>query len=424
MRPQVQRLLAFVAARRYVLWVLADQVLVSGANFAAGVLLARLLGLQAYGQYVLLYAVLLYANTFANSLINMPMLTLAPRAEGEARRRQMLLGAMLLQLALSLLAALLVLGLGSLAGQLLPRWQADGQALLALAAAILAFQMQDWLRRYCFVGRDGPRAFVQDLLAYGGQLLLLWLLHRAGLLSVGTALVCLALPFALAFMLGSWHAGLRPRWHDARQALAALWRTSRDYLLSTQLQWAGSQGVLFIGAATLGAKSAGALRAGQNIVGPVNILYQALDNLVVVRCAGLLRDRGVAAARHYLKQVLVFAGMPLVVFFVGVSMVGEPLMVLAYGPDYAGYGHVIAWQAAYMASQFLVRVQMYWLRVLDENQRVSLATLLAAVISVVLTGLLTPNMHEAGVLAGMFAGSLASLLVLMTGGRRRQEGES
>src|SRR3546814_9068091 len=50
-------------------WVLADQSVVSGTNFITGVLLARFLGPEIFGLFVLLQAVILYVNSFQGALI-------------------------------------------------------------------------------------------------------------------------------------------------------------------------------------------------------------------------------------------------------------------------------------------------------------------------------------------------------------------
>ena len=59
-------------------WALADQSVVSGANFVTGILLARFLGPEMFGLYVLLQAVLLYVNSFQGALIFQPMMSAAP----------------------------------------------------------------------------------------------------------------------------------------------------------------------------------------------------------------------------------------------------------------------------------------------------------------------------------------------------------
>ena len=44
-------------------WVLADQALVSGVNFLNGILLARWLGITAYGTFALIWMAVLVASS-------------------------------------------------------------------------------------------------------------------------------------------------------------------------------------------------------------------------------------------------------------------------------------------------------------------------------------------------------------------------
>ena len=64
------------AARRKTKLVLGDQVIVSGANFVIGLLLARALGPTGYGQFVLNFNIILFAYGINIALINSPMLVL------------------------------------------------------------------------------------------------------------------------------------------------------------------------------------------------------------------------------------------------------------------------------------------------------------------------------------------------------------
>lgn len=79
-------------ARRQAFWVFSDQGLVSAINFLLGVVMARTLGVQGFGQWVLLWAMVLYANTICRAVILAPLLTELPRASPADARQQLLRG--------------------------------------------------------------------------------------------------------------------------------------------------------------------------------------------------------------------------------------------------------------------------------------------------------------------------------------------
>ena len=66
----------FGAARDFIVrdgqinWAVTDQALVSGANFATGVLLARSLGLEEFGRFTLLWMGLQLLNQIPFALVS------------------------------------------------------------------------------------------------------------------------------------------------------------------------------------------------------------------------------------------------------------------------------------------------------------------------------------------------------------------
>ena len=57
---------------------LADQILISGSNFVTMVLVGRGLGIAGFGQFSLVYNVLLLANMIQASLVTQPITCSAP----------------------------------------------------------------------------------------------------------------------------------------------------------------------------------------------------------------------------------------------------------------------------------------------------------------------------------------------------------
>lgn len=397
--------------RRNAAWTLIDQIWVSGCNFAVGVLLARILGVDQFGRWVLLWAVMLYANTLAQGFVNGPMMSIVPRTAGDEARSDLLRGALGLQLGLSTGIAAVIVLLGLAIGSAWPRLDA-GTALWPLALAVIVGQGQDWLRRYFFIQDRPVRALLIDVAAYGGQLASMVALHAFGRLDFIAAWWCFVLPFGLALGAGTVRERLRPGLRQMRVAFSTLGRAGRDYVLASQFHWAGSQGVLFVGAASLGAGVAGGVRSTQNLVGVANILFAALENLVPVRCATIWRERGPAAVKHYLMRILWLAGVPLLVFFVIVSVFSGPLVSLIYGPAFEPFAVLVVWQSAYMTVQFASRLLSYWCRTVDRTLRIALSTMATAAVSVVGTALLAPRWHEHGLMLALLLGALAALVVL------------
>ena len=402
---------ARVRSQQQALWVFSDQGFVSASNFVFGVLMARLLGVEGFGQWVLLWAVLLYANTICTALILSPLMIELPRAETETERLHILSGSLMAQLLLSGgLALLIALGVW-LTGQVFKAW-ALGSLVWPMAAAMVAYQLQDWARRCFFAQRRARPVLVSDLLAYGGQVLLVAVLGWYGKLNVQSAFLTVAGCYLLGFAVSLAQLRIRPSLRAARSLAAGMWRVSRDYFLAAQFQWIGANGVLFIGASALGLQSAAAIRVAINLLGPTNILLQALENLAPVQCSLRYKMGGHSALLAYLRKLLIAFGGPLAVLMLLISFLGTQLLTLAYGDAYSAFGYLVSLQCAYVFLSFLVRLLTFLRRALDQVQVVSLASLVSALAAVGSVAVLVRPLQDVGVMAGMLAGLSAALLLL------------
>ena len=272
-------------------WSLGDQAMVSGTNFVSGILLARFLGLEAFGAYVVAQTYLLYANTFLASLVVAPMMTAVPAIEAGAARTRALRGFFAYACLVVLFSVLLVQGAAALLGL----WS-DSLALaslaLPLAAAMTAFLLQDWGRRALYASVANRAVFLADIVAYGGQVLALLGLGLAAQLSAERALWVMAGCFSCSAAVILAGQRWRPDLASGREVMARHWRSSRDFFASWQLQWLGSSGVILFGTGLIGPQAAGAIRAAQNLLGPVNVGFQWMDNVIPVRAASRLRAQG------------------------------------------------------------------------------------------------------------------------------------
>ena len=72
-------MLALIRRYSHVNWALADQAVVSSANFLTGILVARFAGIEEYGVYVLAWVVLEIVQSFQDSLVILPMMSIGPK---------------------------------------------------------------------------------------------------------------------------------------------------------------------------------------------------------------------------------------------------------------------------------------------------------------------------------------------------------
>ena len=227
------------------LWPLADQALISGTNFVITILLARALTVEAFGGYALVYAGLMLFGGLQTALITQPHNVLGAIRHGVAYRRYNTTTA-LLQLLLATLSTLVVLaGWG---GSVLAGWS-TASLLLPLAGAVFAWQMQEFIRRVLYTEGRVSAAFVNDLIGYGGQLLLVAAGWYCSAVSASRALHFVTASSLLAALIGCWQ--LRGSW--SRRSEPGVVRENWQYgkwLLGACImsEWLATQLFLFVAA--------------------------------------------------------------------------------------------------------------------------------------------------------------------------------
>lgn len=399
----------------HVKWVVADQLMVSGMNFLTGILLARFLGVEGYGQFVLLYTVFLYGNTFQVALIIAPMVSIAPQASSEAERTNYLKGILTLQFLFSFLLSLLVV----LSGKGVGKWFSSiniEDSLLPLAISILFFQLQDWLRRYYFILGKGKAVFINDFISYGGQILLLLLFHELVKLTLANAFLAIAVSSAIAFFIGMLAENIIPTWSYASSAFQQSWRFGRDLLFSGQIYWAGSQGILILASGILGAKAVGGIRAAQNIVGPLSILFQAMENIIPLQAAQHYTQNQLTGLMNYIKKVSLSVGLLLAVPCIVIALLSKTLMELAYGKAYSGFAGLIVWPLLVAFIGFF-RIQcFYFFRTIGYTKEIIFNTIISTISVFFFTAILVNQFQETGIMLALVLGEVIGLIFILLRG--------
>lgn len=413
----MRRLSRLINRHRNANWALADQSVVSGSNFITGILLARFLGPEAFGFFVVLQSVMLYFNTFQGALIFQPMLSAAPQLTSSGRQ-QYLQGVFALQLMLTFGLAVIAAVLSLFADALFGFAGLTPPIVIALTAALVGFQLQDWQRRYYFVRENARAAFFNDMFSYGGQTALLLLASFGDYLNVANAFWIIAVTTTAAFIIGIANDRLLPMFTHARAVLNEGWRAGRDYLAAWQFQLLGTQGVFMIGAGAAGTQAVGGVRATQNIVGPINILFQAMENLIPIKAARRYASSGIPGLKRFLWRLTLLGTALLVPVLLLLSLFATPLIHALYGEKYMAFVSLVYWQALYVFIQFYQRQTFFFLRTIKATGVILRASVLIAILSLVVAALTIHRFHEVGIMMALLSGSSGGLLYALFEARK------
>lgn len=282
---------------------LADQGLVSGASFLFTILLARFLGVEAFGRFTLLWITVLFVNSLQFAAVLQPMMSIGVKqVESEMPAYY---GAVICQQLMMSAAAFVALLVGVEVGAIVvPDWGIRSLAL-PLGVAMFAGQAQDFFRRYLFVRGRPLVALANDGIRYLGQMALLYAVNElSGALTIVMALWVMS----AAAMLGTVHGvlcleKLTLRVDALRKTIRRHWQLARWLIPSMVMSWCTSQVYLLMAGAVLGAATVGVLRAAQTIFGVIDVLVFALDNFMPAHASEIFHRQGSIALHRHLKSL-------------------------------------------------------------------------------------------------------------------------
>lgn len=390
---------------------IADQLIVSGSNFATGIILVRGLGLEQFGVFTVAYALILLANSIQLSFICAPMITLAALSEDGAPREHFLRGMFGVQVRF---CATVTLASAVVSGVFL--WlkpQYGGVRLLTpFLLSLIFFMMQDWLRRYYFAAGKSQHSVWNDVISYVVQAILLLGLMLAHRLTVNTAFWSIAITSAAAFLLGWAIERIGYNGEEMREAWRRSRGQSRDLAIASQLQWVVYQGAMLIGAAVLGAEAAGSVRATQNVVGPVNVAYQAMENIVPIKAGEEMRQGGIRQVARFLFRFGCQGLLVLSALFLCIGIFSREFLSFFYGHKVAVYGGVLDLQLVYFLLFWPLRQFSYLFRTINRTPSLLIASLLAALVSLALIYPCVRTFQAMGIMIAAVAGQCVNLLYL------------
>jgi O-antigen/teichoic acid export membrane protein len=388
---------------------IADQIMVSGSNFLTGIILVRGLGLVAFGKFTVAYVILLLANSIQLSFISSPMITLGSLCATDEERLSFVRGVYGVQVVFCMLAT------AGTVGATVVYWIFDKSGLpsgflLPFSAAVAMFLMQDWLRRYYFTVGKATHSFWNDAISYLGQVIALGALWAMHWLTINTAFWAIAITSGLAFGTGAIMERLRSV--GAGQAWQRIRSLSIDLGIANQLQWLVYQGAMLVGASVAGPQAAGGVRATQNVIGPVNIAYQAMENIVPIRAAEEMRRSGIHGASRFLFKFGAAGFVALLLLFSAASVLSGRFLSFFYGHQLRVYADVLNLQMLYFLLAWPIRQLVFLFRTIENTRPILLSSILAAAISMSLVYPMVREYAALGIVMAALAGQIGNLAYL------------
>lgn len=394
--PSIGRRLT--SARAYLLAVV-DQGLVSASNFITGILVAKAVVPAEFGQYTLLFAVIMALAGVHNALIYAPMRVNKPARDVTDYFR--------VQVSLQwLLSGILVLV--SAPVMLMANVPATSVAIFALC--LILIQTQETGRVIYQVRYDAARLLLLDGVVHGVRLTLLILLSQIGSLNAAGALAVIALASTIAVLV-VWRDRLvtKPRLTAIRRVVADNWQYGRWILLEGVVSTFSVQIYLFLVALVLGSAAAGTYGALVNLANVVNVVTVGVMGMAIPRARAILKNSGAKAWRGWLLRLgmLLLAASTLALSIM--TWFSDEILATLYTPYYAQYSYlmpILAVSYALMAVNTVMSAACYT----SGRQQLGFYAKLVSLLVVVVGGY--PLLRYSG-LQGAMIGMLLTQMIWM-----------
>ncbi len=365
-----------------------DQALVSGVNFITGLVLARFLGIDAYGLFILLSGVILFASNIQNAIIISPMMVNGP-AHDQNEVHNYYQSSLLIQILLTLIFFMTILFIGYLLIIAGLKKHLDS-LILPLALATSGLLIQEYFRRYFFSIQNTIQALINDCISYGLQLITIIAAQFIYGIDIKLCLYIMAATSFIAVMHGILYSHLFTSITASplklhRNTIIEHWNFGKWLLARNITYWIGTQMVIYMTGILLSVTAVGAMGAARNIVGIVNILFLAIDNFATPRASVIYAKKSITGLRKYVNRLVVLGGLVTGGISILASAMPEFWLNLAYSVVYKGYGEiVIAWSLFYFIG-FFQRPYGIGLRVINSTKTLFKGTVLGSLISVSLS---------------------------------------
>ncbi|MGZ8594596.1 MAG: hypothetical protein ACXWYJ_02915 [Actinomycetota bacterium] len=270
-------------ASRRAIWGLGDQAFSSLTNFALSAVVARSVSPHEFGRFALVFAAYVLALGVVRSLGTLAVLVRFSAVTQERWR----------EAAATATGAAVVLGGATAAVCVVLALIVPGlrYALLALAVSLPGLLLQEsW--RHVFLARGRPSlAFVNDVIWATALVPALWIPIAAGASTVEPFILAWGAAAGVAALAGLAQARLVPAPSRGSGWIRTHWDLGGRQLGEFVANTGSNQLVMFIAGAVAGLATAGALRAGQVMLGPLTAMLQGVWFVTLPELVRVLRHR-------------------------------------------------------------------------------------------------------------------------------------
>ena len=337
---KVGAIFEFIKSKRHISWALADQGIVSGTNFINNMILARIFGVDLFGQFSLLWMIVLFAGNFQLVTIIQPLYVLGIKYKENDDYYSGVLFLQIIEAALFFVLSFF----GYCLFSILYLNELSVSVAVSLAFLIFFNMLQDFFRRLFFVKGTGSVAVLFDSINYFGRVIVLCWMYLWVRVDVVTVLWSFAIISFFTSYIGLLH--FKPKMVPLRLIMDILsehWDFSKWLTKSVFLQLAIGNLFVIVGSHIIGPSVAGIIRISQNLMGICHVLFLSIENFAPVGMATNLKNGGIKAFNRYSLRLGIGVTSVTLLFVLLIAAFPGFWIELIYGSEFLIYDEFLRW---------------------------------------------------------------------------------
>jgi O-antigen/teichoic acid export membrane protein len=282
-----------------------------------------------------------------------------------------------------------------------PEWRIVG-VLFSLPLVAALFVLQDFYRRVNFTLKKPERSLISDGIAYGGQPVLIMLLHYFDALSINHTFLAISALFGAVICYNFPKLKLTFNTLIIQNTITENWSFSKYLVGTALLQWVSGNFFIIVAGGLLGPVAIGAIRIAQNVVGVLHVLFSAMENIIPIKGAEILNQQGGVKAVHYFKTMLFKGGVVTLIILILIALFRTQIITLFYGVEYLSYVSLLLGFTGLYVLVFVGTILGFVIRTFEMNHIFFWSYIVSTVFSLLAAKIIITQMGIYGVLIGLF----------------------
>ena len=250
---------------------------------------------------------------------------------------------------------------------------------------------------------------ISDCIAYGGQPLAILALSYLEIISINNTFLSMSTLFGLAILYNLPKVKFTLKLLNLKNTITENWSFSKYLVGTALLQWVSGNFFIIVAGGLLGPVAIGAIRIAQNVVGVLHVLFSAMENIIPIKGAEILNQKGSVKAIQYFKSMFFKGGLVTLIILVVIALFRTQIITLFYGTEYLAYVNVLLGFTGLYLLVFIGTILGFVIRTFEMNQIFFWSYIITTVFSLLAAKAIITQMGIYGVLIGLFITQLINI---------------